>query len=433
MVSLPDWPNFLGSNVIDLELHRIQDFLDKIGNPENKINNIIHVAGTNGKGSTIAFLRALLEDSGYSVNCYTSPHLISFNERIRIKGKLISDQYLKKLSDFCSQTSQKHPEIKLTFFEGTTILSIMAFADNPADFNIFEVGMGGRLDATNIFKRKLASVITPISYDHEEFLGNNLIDIAKEKVGIIQNGSKNFIGKQEPQIYNLFEELPDTYIYDQDFYYRGNLYYEYSKAGLKSPINIPNLLLEGEHQKSNFILALKTFLELTNYQNQNFSLNKIYWPGRITYLHDLPEKYSNLKIWVDGGHNQHAAKALVKWVKNNNIDHVIIGLNNSKDIDVYLREFNSLNISIYFTEMTSFKDCYKVEDVDRYSRFFKQRYMDVIDALDDINDNQELNKFIDGKMRTKANNDSRTYQKILICGSLYLVGEVMHKLGIDIL
>lgn len=419
MVSLPSWPNFTGENVIDLKLDRIRSFLDKLGNPEKKIRNIIHVAGTNGKGSTIAFLRGILEESGYSVNCYTSPHLISFNERIRIKGKLISDEYLKKLSDICESLSKDNPDIKLTFFEGATILSILAFAENQADFNIFEVGLGGRLDATNVFQEKLASIITTISFDHQEFLGNRLEDIAKEKAGIIQSDEKVFVGKQEPKIYNVIKEVLSTkhthnFIYDKDFSVQriSNKNTNLTENDISDYLN--NLPLPGEHQKSNFILALKTYLEITNCTNIDISLNNVYWPGRITYLDNLPNQYQNLDIWVDGGHNQDAARALSKWIQDNKIDHVIIGMNRTKDISDYLDELSSIESNLYFTEMDIFDDCYKKSDISQYSDLFRFTYQDPISALNDLN-------------------SSKKKQKILICGSLYLVGEVMKKLDVQVL
>ena len=412
MVEVPTWPRFSGPQIIDLKLDRIQKFLDKIGNPERNITNIIHVAGTNGKGSTISFMKTLFENAGYSVNCYTSPHLISFNERIRIKGGLISDKYLNKLSRFCDNICQENPDITLTFFEGTTILAILAFAENPADINIFETGMGGRLDATNIFQQVTAAVITPIAMDHQEFLGDNLADIASEKAGIIKSGSKVFIGKQNEEIYQIlveksYEKSAQIFTYNHDFSYQKEGYIDNKLANI---IKIGNLPLVGDHQKYNFTLALKVFFELTNYQNLNFSLSKLSWPGRITYLDNLPDKYSKLDVWVDGGHNKHAAQAIARWAKHNQIDHIIIAMNKSKNLSDYINEFRTIKASVYFTEMTIFKDCYKVTDIKQYSTFFKQQYHDPIIALDHIENG-----------------------RVLICGSLYLIGEVMQRFGIKII
>ena len=417
-MNLPSWPKFSNERIINLGLERIEKFLDHLGNPQRKIPNIIHVAGTNGKGSTIAFLRNLFEHQGYSVNCYSSPHLISFNERIRIKGKLISDDYLEQLSDYCDSVSQKYPDLSLSFFEGTTILAILAFASNPADINIFETGLGGRLDATNIFKDKLATIITPISYDHQEFLGTDLKDIAGEKAGIITGKSAVYVAKQQSDIYDIFvskaaEYNADIFLYNRDYSYK-NMQYCDNKLNYKLPC--PDIPLKGEHQKENLALALKVFFEITSYQNMDISLANTYWPARISkidLLSPYKERYDKLNLWLDGGHNIQAARMLADWADENDISYIIMAINRSKDFTAYLDQFRNFSGKIFFTEMTIYEDCYKVSDLVNISNshLIKAPYNNVLTALDEVNNILEQQK------------------NILLCGSLYFAGEVMQKLG----
>ena len=160
---------------IDLSLDRILNLLSKLNNPQNKIKNVIHIAGTNGKGSVLAFLKAFLKSGNYSVNTYSSPHLINFNERINLNGKNISSEYLEKILKLCDKKNNNFP---ITFFEMTTAAAFVAFKENPADFTILETGLGGRLDATNVIKKPIVIIINEISIDHTNFLGNSLKQIA---------------------------------------------------------------------------------------------------------------------------------------------------------------------------------------------------------------------------------------------------------------
>ena len=168
---------------IDLSLERINKLLYKLGNPQKKIKNLIHIAGTNGKGSVLAFLKSLIKASGYTVNTYTSPHLIKFNERINLNGKNISNKLLNQLIDLCSKKNNGKP---ITFFEITTVVAFLAFKKKPADFTILETGLGGRLDATNVIKKPVLTIINEVSIDHTNFLGSNIKQITKEKAGIIK-------------------------------------------------------------------------------------------------------------------------------------------------------------------------------------------------------------------------------------------------------
>ena len=170
---------------IDLKLDRMFRILNDLKNPHLSLPPTIHVAGTNGKGSTISFLRGMLENNGLDVHVYTSPHLVNFNERIRLNGKLISEEFL---TEILIQVDKINDGKEITFFEITTAAAFLAFSSVKADILLLEVGLGGRLDATNVVPNIIASIITEISFDHEHFLGNKLSSIAKEKSGIIKSG-----------------------------------------------------------------------------------------------------------------------------------------------------------------------------------------------------------------------------------------------------
>ena len=209
---------------IDLSLERINELLYKLGNPQKKIKKIIHIAGTNGKGSVLAFLKSFIQASGFTVNTYSSPHLINFNERINLNGKNISDKFLELLLDICTKKNNGKP---ITFFEMTTAAAFLAFEKKPADFTILETGLGGRLDATNIIKKPIVTIINEISIDHTNFLGSNIKQIAKEKAGIIKKNSPVVIGKQKKETLKIIKRVAnnfkaETFFYEKDWFVKEN-------------------------------------------------------------------------------------------------------------------------------------------------------------------------------------------------------------------
>jgi len=285
--------------------------LQRLGNPHLKIPPVIHVAGTNGKGSTLAFLRAMLEADGKSVHVYTSPHLITFNERIRIAGKLISDEYLIDLYD---RIDAANADDAITFFEFTTAMAFIAFAENQADYTLLEVGMGGRLDCTNVIENPIATAITKISFDHTEFLGTTLQDIANEKAGIIKPGVPCVIGAQmdSEAVMPVFESKGAKLIL------------------AKMPEGYPKPNLEGAHQVENaaVAMALADIIGVSE-TARRAGLTAAQWPARLQQVSANPD------IWFDAAHNDSGALALAaqlrRWKEQGHTIHLIVGLAADKD------------------------------------------------------------------------------------------------------
>ena len=239
----------LHPKVIDLTLDRVLNLLENLNNPQKKLPPVVHIAGTNGKGSTLAMIRSGLESSGKRVHTYTSPHLISFNERIRLAGKLITENELSALLDECYEANAGK---EITYFEITTCAAILAMSRNDADYTLLEVGLGGRLDATNVIENPKLAVITPISFDHEQFLGNTIEKIAWEKAGIIKESTPVIVSFQNEKAFKIIEDRAielnaPIYSYGKEWLAweeRNRLIYQDNK-GL---IDIPYPTLKGDHQ-----------------------------------------------------------------------------------------------------------------------------------------------------------------------------------------
>lgn len=321
MVKMPHWPKPFGKNFIDLKLERVKTLLSRLGNPEKKLPPVIHVAGTNGKGSTIAFLRAMLNAAGYRVHQYTSPHLIRFNERIILANEEITDNQLFEVIEECRVCGD---DLKMTFFEATTVATLLAFSKYPADIVLLETGLGGRLDATNVVKDVMLSIITPISYDHMEFLGDSLLEIANEKAGIIKPGSKCVISWQEQKVLKfLMERCKEmrckSYAWQRNWNFTkvddGFSFVELSK---REKVDFPMPRLNGIHQivnASTAIAGIKLIngdLKITNAHIKRGLLNT-YWPARMQRIQSgklfslLPE---GCELWLDGAHNTFGAEML---------------------------------------------------------------------------------------------------------------------------
>ena len=299
---------------IDLSLERMRVLCAALGDPQHRLPPVIHVAGTNGKGSTVAFIRAIAEAAGLRVHTYTSPHLVRFNERIRLAGRLIEDASLNAILDRIDAAQSE-----ATVFESTTAAAFVAMSETPADLAIVEVGLGGRLDATNVIDRPLLSVIAPVDLDHAEFLGDSLHGVAVEKAGILKAGARGLIARQPEAAMAAIEaaaravQAPLTVMgVDFDAWAdRGGLSWQDQERFL----DLPAPALAGPHQFDNAGLAVAVALELDLPEAAIAEgLQSVRWPARMQRLTAGPygeaAKSADAELWLDGGHNPHAAAAL---------------------------------------------------------------------------------------------------------------------------
>lgn len=414
--------------VIDLSLDRMVGALEALGNPHHRLPPVFHVAGTNGKGSTIAYLRAILEASGKSVHVYTSPHLVRFHERIVIAGREIDDAMLVDIITRCDRAVD---ERALTYFEAVTCAAFLAFAENPADALLLEVGLGGRLDATNVVARPAASIITPVALDHQHYLGDDLATIAGEKAGIFRAGVPAIIGPQNPASMAVLEQqavktgaLPFKYGEDWNaFEEQGRLVYQ-DEYGL-SDLALPRLV--GAHQVMNAGLAVAVLRAIHQCPEDiilSQGIASAQWPARMQPLRYGPhieriEKATGeaADIWLDGGHNPHAARALATTLAD--LDErltrpviLIAGLQQNKDLEGYFEALAGLIYRVYVVkaDLPSAAPLKEVKAAALKTGHDVQIAGDVATAMRQIADDIAVEK---------------KTPRIVIGGSLYLAGEVL--------
>ncbi|MGE0667732.1 MAG: folylpolyglutamate synthase/dihydrofolate synthase family protein [Sphingomonadales bacterium] len=407
--------HLLHPKLIDLSLGRTQRLLEALGSPERKLPPVLHVAGTNGKGSTVAHLRALLEADGKRVQTYISPHLVRFHERIRLSGGLISEQRLIEVLTRCETANDGQP---ITFFEITTAAAFLAFAEDAADYCIVEVGLGGRFDSTNVLEGKLATLITPIGLDHQNFLGDSLAGIAGEKAGIIRAGTPAFAAAQEAAAMAVIEaEVASA---GAPLRVAGRNWtaapegsgWMYSDAAGSLRLPLPALI--GAHQIGNAALALACLRSLgiaPPVEKIGQALRSVTWPARLQpitrgpLLEVLPK---GAMLWLDGGHNPHAAEALVTALAGRKLD-LVLGMLEGKDAAEYLRLMAPVAASVKAVPIRG-EACHDpayLAEVARGLGIEAQAYDDVSAALAGCRSSE-----------------------VLICGSLYLAGQVLEASGL---
>lgn len=346
--------------LIDLGLDRMRAALDALGRPQDRLPPTIHVAGTNGKGSTCAYLRAMLEAADKSVHVYTSPHLVRFNERIVVAGREIDDE---RLIDALTRCDRAVGSGALTFFEATTAAAFLAFADTPADYLVLEVGLGGRLDATNVIAHPLATAITPIGFDHTQFLGDTLAAIAYEKGGIFRAGAPAVIGQQAPAARRMLEARAievgaPTFVQGADwdaFSISGRLIYQDEDGAL----DFGPPALAGVHQFANAglaIAALRAANAPVSEEAISRGLANARWPARLQRLTEGPIVASAraagaFEVFLDGAHNPHAAYALAASLAAMNSARavplaMVVGMQATKDAANFFVPFKSLSPTI---------------------------------------------------------------------------------------
>ena len=415
---------------IDLSLDRMWHVLDRLGHPEKSLPPIIHVAGTNGKGSTIAFMRAMLEAAGARVHVYTSPNLVHLNERFRLGraggGVLVSDADLADALETCERANGDAP---ITVFEIETAAAFVLFANHPADAVLLEVGLGGRLDATNVVPQPLASVITPISIDHVDFLGDTLEQIAGEKAAIMRRGTPAVIGRQTegPQsvLMRHAEEVgAPLHVAGQDWIAseeRGRLVYQ-DRQGL---LDLPSPRLFGRHQIDNAGLAVAAlrgagFRIATGAYEQG--LLKVDWPARMQRLSTGPlvaRAPAGSEIWLDGGHNPDGGRIVAAALGDleERVSRpvvLIVGMLATKDLRGFLRNFTGLARRLIAVPMASDKSLPPEA---------------IAQASQTIGIPADAATGIIPAFAAIARLDLTPPPRILITGSLYLAGEVLAANG----
>ena len=333
----------LHPKIIDLTLGRMLRLLAALGNPQDKLPPVIHIAGTNGKGSTQAMIRAGLEAAGKTVHAYTSPHLARFHERIRLAGELISEDALTAVLDECYAANGGE---NITYFEITTCAALLAFSRTPADYTLLEVGLGGRLDATNVITNPAATVITPVELDHQQYLGETLPEIAGEKAGIIKRRVPCIVGPQQEDGLAVIEavaarNMAPLSVYGQHWHASreaGRMIYQ-DEQGL---LDLPLPILPGLHQVQNAGGAIATLRALGfDAAACEGAVTNAQWPARMQRLKTGPlvKAAGQAELWLDGGHNPAAGVALATVLDElpKVPTYLICGMLNTKDIKGYLR------------------------------------------------------------------------------------------------
>ena len=313
----------LHPKIIDLSLTRMDRLLAHLGNPERNLPPVIHIAGTNGKGSTLAFIRAMMEAAHLKVHTYISPHLVRFHERIGLAGSAIAENELIALLEECEQANGDEP---ITFFEITTAAAFLAFSRSPADYLLLEVGLGGRLDATNVIARPVVSVITSIGLDHQQYLGNTIAEIAREKAGILKRSCMGVLGANAPDVREEIEQVAarvgaPLQIAGQDwqsYTQHGRLVFQ-DENGL---LDLPLPSLHGPHQIDNAGNAIAAIRALKDERLTDdaiaVGLRKVRWPARMQNLgagHLRQFASNDAEIWLDGGHNAPAGPVVASAVR----------------------------------------------------------------------------------------------------------------------
>ncbi|WP_103762946.1 bifunctional folylpolyglutamate synthase/dihydrofolate synthase [Roseovarius confluentis] len=409
----------LHPKIIDLTLDRVWRLLEALGNPQNDLPPVIHIAGTNGKGSTLAMIRAGIEGAGKTAHAYTSPHLARFHERIRLAGELISEPHLTEVLDECYAANGGEP---ITYFEITTCAAILAMSRTPADYTLLEVGLGGRLDATNVVAKPALTIITPVSMDHEQYLGDTLAKIAGEKAGILKRGVTCVVGPQDEEGMDAIEAAAQRLgapllAHGQHWHVtteRGRLIYQ-DETGLRD-LPLPNL--PGAHQYENAGAAIAALRHLhLGDAALEAAVTHANWPARMQRLSTGPlaKAAPQAELWLDGGHNPAAGRALAAHLASlpPRPTHLVCGMLNTKDISGYLSPLAGVAQSLTAISIPGEANTLPAEDTAAAAANVGLPSGTAASARAAIED-------IAAKDPTA---------RILICGSLYLAGAILRENG----
>jgi len=413
----------LHPRLIDLHLDRTLRLLAALGRPQDRLPPVIHVAGTNGKGSTIAFLRAILEAAGKRVHVYNSPHLVRFNERIRLAGTLVGSRALNAALEACEAANGGLP---ITYFEITTAAAFKLFAETPADYLLLEVGLGGRFDATNVIDHPLGAVIAPVTIDHVEFLGSDIAGIAREKAGILKRGAPAVIGLQgDAALAAILKEAARLgvapFVFQQDFdawSEHGRMAYQ-DETGL---LDLPLPALAGPHQLRNAALAIAAVRHFALPVDDDAiaeGLRRARWPARLMPLHGrlaalLPAGH---ELWLDGGHNADGGRVLAEALRDMDAARprplvLVMGTFANKDARGFLSHFGDLPAAVYTVPIPGDRAAWPAR------------------TLADLARAQGLTaspkRSIPAALAAAATHSNA---RVVICGALHLAGHVLDRDG----
>ncbi len=416
---------------IELGLSRMRALLARLGHPETRLPPVIHVAGTNGKGSVIAYLESIFAQGGFSVHRYISPHLVRFNERIRVRGGDIGDAALLNVLEEVEYAVHGAPA---TFFEATTAAAFLAFSRSPADILLLETGLGGRLDATNVIEKPLLTCITPIALDHCEFLGESLSQIAAEKAGIIKEGVPCVISVQEAESLAVLEAKAASlnaplWRHGKEWHLiQENDRYFYQSDNLKTSLN-PSLA--GIHQYANAATAVACidalchpgeggdpsplFAQMDKWIPALTGMTKAAWPARLQRLDHHPLRKllpATTELWLDGGHNPHAARAIAAWAEERGEKLALIcGMMARKDAGGFLSALRDAVDILYAVPVPGEDEGLSAEALQQQAAALNMKAC----ACENVEE----------ALRAAAH--YRSKGTVLICGSLYLAGWVLSK------
>lgn len=407
----------LHPKVIDLTLDRVHRLLAALDHPERRLPPVVHVAGTNGKGSTVAMIRAGLEATGARCHVYTSPHLARFHERIRLAGTLITEAHLSEVLDRAMAANGPDP---ITYFEITTCAALLAMAETPAEWTLLEVGLGGRLDATNVVDTPAVTVITPVDLDHQAFLGDTIAQIAGEKAGIMKPGVPCVVAPQHPDAIDVIDAKAARigtrlFAHGQQWHVtteRGRLVYQ-DEDGL---LDLPKPNLIGPHQILNAGTALAA-LRVLKAPDQAFepAVTRADWPARMQRLTTgrLARLAAPCELWLDGGHNPAAAAVIAATLRDRDARpvHLVCGMLNTKDIAGFMQHLATVATSLTAVSIPGEKNTIPAEETARIAAEAGIEAVvaaGVTDAITVLRDRQPG-------------------CRILICGSLYLAGHVLRE------
>jgi len=410
-------------------LERIEQLLERLGHPERALPPVVHVAGTNGKGSVIAYLRAMLEAEGKRVHVYTSPHLVRFAERIRVAGRLIEEGALSSLLEECEAANGLEP---ITFFEITTAAAFLAFARTPADALLLEVGLGGRLDATNVIERPALSVITPISLDHRQYLGERLEEMAFEKAGVLKPGVGCVLGPQESRVFAVIEERAralgvSLIAWSRDYDAQASAGGLAFRDGAEHSL-LPLPALAGAHQLINAATAVAAARRLGALRPSpraiEEGLRSARWPARLQPIERGPLRAAlppGAELWLDGGHNGGAGAALAQSLRlfpRMPLD-LVVGMINSKAPAEFVGPLAPYARSVSCVPVPGEPAGFSPDELaDHLAHMDKpiRTAPDVFAALRGLAEATRRLRVAPGR--------------VLICGSLYLAGSVLAESGL---